>query len=86
MAKNTRERFIDQVASIVSERVRQTRGAISFEDAVEDAKKINDSDNGFTFDLRDPGQRENNWSRYENVSLDEQEMEKAIDEARKLIG
>ena len=81
MTSNTRKRFVSHIAGIIYDRVSRTGGDVSFDEAVEDAKKIND-DKGFTIDIREPYHRENEWARYENVSLDEEEMGKAIKMAR----
>jgi hypothetical protein len=78
---SNRNRFISQIAGIIHDKAHYSYGYISINEAIEDIRRVNDG-HGFTLDLRDPGQGENQWSRYEGVSLNGEEMEKAIEMAR----
>ena len=76
-----RERFISAIAGIMRDRVFRTGGNISLNEAIASAKIVNNGD-GFVLELRDADQDENHWSQYSNVYLSDEEMNKAIAQAR----
>ena len=81
---SSREKFISAIAGIMRDRVHGTGGLITIEEAVVDAKAVNNAD-GFVLELRDADQDENHWSQYSDAYLDDTEINEAIELARQWL-